>query len=59
MRNSPAVIRDAEEEFSRRFGRSYGPTEEYLCEDADILILSLGTLGREAEVSVDILRKEV
>ncbi|RQD81332.1 MAG: pyruvate ferredoxin oxidoreductase [Methanocalculus sp. MSAO_Arc1] len=58
MRNAPAVIREAEDEFFKRFGRKYGPTDEYLCEDADVLILSLGTLGREAEVSVDILRKE-
>jgi pyruvate ferredoxin oxidoreductase alpha subunit len=52
------VIRDAEEEFARRFGRKYGPTDEYLCDDADILIVSMGTLGKEAEVAVDILRKE-
>lgn len=58
MRHSPSVIRDAEEEFARRFGRKYGPTDEYLCDDADILIVSMGTLGKEAEVAVDILRKE-
>lgn len=58
MRASPSVIRDAEEEFARRFGRRYGPTDEYLCDDADVLIVSLGTLGKEAEVAVDILRKE-
>ncbi|KUK69983.1 MAG: Pyruvate flavodoxin/ferredoxin oxidoreductase domain protein [Methanomicrobiales archaeon 53_19] len=58
MRASPSVIRDAEEEFARRFGRKYGPTDEYLCDDADILIVSMGTLGKEAEVAVDILRKE-
>ena len=58
MRHSPSVIRDAEEEFAKRFGRKYGPTDEYLCDDADILIVSMGTLGKEAEVAVDILRKE-
>jgi len=58
MRHSASVIRDAEEEFARRFGRKYGPTDEYLCDDADVLIVSMGTLGKEAEVSVDILRKE-
>lgn len=58
MRSAPAVIRDAEDEFFRRFGRQYGPTEEYLCEDADVIVVALGTLGVEAEVAVDLLRKE-
>ncbi|MCQ1539196.1 pyruvate ferredoxin oxidoreductase [Methanocalculus taiwanensis] len=58
MRNSPAVIADAEEEFAMRFGRKYGPVDEYLCDDADVLIVSMGTLGKEAEVAVDNLRKE-
>jgi len=56
MRNAPAVIRDAEEEFFRQFGRRYGPTEEYRCEDAEVVVVALGTLGKEAEVAVDILR---
>ena len=36
-----------------RFGRRYGVTEEYRCEDADVLVIAMGTLAREAEVAVD------
>jgi pyruvate/2-oxoacid:ferredoxin oxidoreductase alpha subunit len=58
MRDARDVIRETEEEFARRFGRKYGPTEDYRCEDADVVVVSMGTLGKEAEVAVDILRKE-
>jgi pyruvate ferredoxin oxidoreductase alpha subunit len=58
MRDSIPVIRETEEEFARRFGRSYSWTDDYRCDDAEILILSMGTLGKEAEVAVDILRSE-
>ena len=39
-------------------GRSYAPVEEYLCDDADVVIVAMGTLGKEAEVAADLLRKE-
>ena len=32
--------------------------EEYRCEDAEVVIIAMGTLGKEMEVAVDILRKE-
>jgi len=56
MRASREVIRETEDEFARRFGRQYGPVEEYRCEDADVVVVALGTLGKEAEVAVDRLR---
>jgi pyruvate ferredoxin oxidoreductase alpha subunit len=58
MRDSVAVIRETEDEFARRFGRRYGFTEDYRCDDADVVVVSMGTLGKEAEVSVDLLRRE-
>lgn len=58
MRDSVAVIRETEDEFARRFGRSYGFTEDYHCDDADVVVVSMGTLGKEAEVAVDQLRRE-
>jgi len=58
MRDSVKVISETEAEFSRRFYRKYGFTEDYRCEDADVLILSLGTFGKDAEGAVDYLRKE-
>lgn len=58
MRGSVEVIRETEKEFARRFGREYSWADEYRCEDAEVLVLSMGTLGKEAEVAVDILRSE-
>ncbi|MDI6718986.1 MAG: transketolase C-terminal domain-containing protein [Methanomicrobiales archaeon] len=58
MRNARAVIEETEREFAERFGRSYGWTEEYRVEDADVVIVAMGTLGKEAEVAVDRLREE-
>ncbi len=58
MRDSVKVIQDTEEEFAKRFGRKYGFTENYHCDDAEIIIVAMGTLGKEMEVAVDLLRKE-
>ena len=58
MRASREVIAETEAEFAKQFGRSYAPVEEYLCEDADVVIVAMGTLGKEAEVAADLLRKE-
>ena len=58
MRDSVAVIGETEADFAKRFGRKYGFTEEYRCGDADIILIAMGTLGKEAEVAIDILRSE-
>ena len=58
MRDSVKVIRDTEEDFARRFGRKYGFTEDYRCEDAEVILVAMGTLGKEAEVAIDTLRSE-
>jgi pyruvate ferredoxin oxidoreductase alpha subunit len=58
IRDAANVIEVTEKEFAKRFGRQYGFTEEYCCDDADVIIVSMGTLGKEAEVAVDLLRKE-
>lgn len=58
MRDAVGVIADVEREFAERFGRQYGVTEDYRCEDAEVIIVAMGTLGKEAEVAVDLLREE-
>jgi len=58
MRDSVKVIGETEKEFGKRFGRAYGFTENYHCEDADVIVVAMGTLGKEMEVAVDLLRKE-
>jgi pyruvate ferredoxin oxidoreductase alpha subunit len=58
MRDSVKVIEVTEKDFAQRFGRKYGFTEDYQCDDADVVVVSMGTLGKEAEVAIDMLRKE-
>ncbi len=58
MRDSVPVIQETEKDFASRFGRKYGWTEDYRCEDADVIVIAMGTFGKEAEVAIDILRSE-
>jgi pyruvate ferredoxin oxidoreductase alpha subunit len=58
MRDSVNVIEETELEFAKRFGRQYGFTENYRCGDADVIVVAMGTLGKEAEVAIDLLRRE-
>lgn len=58
MRDSVEVIEETEKDFAKRFGRKYGFTEDYRCEDAEVIVIAMGTLGKEAEVAIDLLRNE-
>jgi pyruvate/2-oxoacid:ferredoxin oxidoreductase alpha subunit len=44
MDYSLIVAREADEEFGRVFGRCYGLTEAYCCADADLVLVSSGSL---------------
>ena len=39
------------------FGRSYKPVETYRSEDADILMLTMGSMGETARLAIDELRE--
>jgi pyruvate ferredoxin oxidoreductase alpha subunit len=59
MMNSKPVIADAFKEFGETFGREYDPFfEEYRTEDADIILLSIGSLCGTIKDAVDELREE-
>lgn len=45
------------EEFEEVFGRRYSLVEEYKCEDADIIIVTSGTVTGTARIAVDMLRE--
>jgi pyruvate/2-oxoacid:ferredoxin oxidoreductase alpha subunit len=52
-------LEEIETEFKQKFGRSYGgQIEEYRCEDADIVLVSLGSCIGTARVIVDQKRDE-
>jgi pyruvate ferredoxin oxidoreductase alpha subunit len=54
------VIREAYKDFERIFGRSYGNPffEEYETEDADVVLLGMGTLSTPVKVAIRKMRKE-
>jgi pyruvate ferredoxin oxidoreductase alpha subunit len=60
MERSYTVIREAYADFARVFGRDYGNPffEEYETEDADIVLIGMGTLSTPVKVAIRQMRKE-
>ncbi len=54
------VIREAYADFEKIFGRKYGNPffEEYMTEDADVVLLGMGTLSMPVKVAIRELRKQ-
>jgi len=59
QRNARAKLIQAEREFERAFGRSYGGmVEEYRCDDADVVLVLAGSAAGTAKEVADRLRDE-
>lgn len=59
QQNALAVIEEVDKEYKQKFGRSYGGViEEYRCEDADAVIVTMGSMTGAAKDAVDMKRKE-
>jgi pyruvate/2-oxoacid:ferredoxin oxidoreductase alpha subunit len=59
MDRVPVAMRTVEEEFARRFGRAYGgPMPTYRADDADAVLITMGTASTTARSVVDALRAE-
>src|SRR3979490_1515991 len=60
MERSSTVIKEAYADFERIFGRSYGNPffEEYMTEDADIVLMGMGTLSTPVKVAIRKMRAE-
>ncbi len=56
MDRVPAVAAQADQEWQRLTGRSWGVIERYRCEGADLVITSLGSMCGTAREAVDALR---
>ena len=56
--NSIKVIKKVWKEWEEQFGRKYEPVQTYRTEDADVALLTMGSMGETAEVAVDELRKQ-
>lgn len=50
------VAAEVGEEFGKRFGRNYSVLETYLCEDAEVIMVGMGSLTSTARWVVDMLR---
>jgi 2-oxoisovalerate ferredoxin oxidoreductase alpha subunit len=59
MENAKRLIPQIDKECGKLFGTEYGGlVEKYMCEDADLVMLTMGTMGSDAKLAVDKLRKE-
>lgn len=57
MIDAKKVIKDVDEVFNKQFGRKYGGmVEEYRCDDAEIVLVTLGSVTGLARIVVDELR---
>jgi pyruvate ferredoxin oxidoreductase alpha subunit len=54
--NSKKTILKVWEEWEKQFGRSYKPVETYKTEGADVLLLTMGSMGETASIAVDEMR---
>ncbi|REE26216.1 pyruvate ferredoxin oxidoreductase alpha subunit [Methanothermobacter defluvii] len=56
MERSMKIIERACREFSEMFGREYGLVEEYRCEDAEIILVAMGSVCSTLREVIDELR---
>jgi len=54
----PAALDDAFGEFYRKTGRRYGVIDPYRCEDAEYILVGIGSYMETAQITVDYLREE-
>ena len=59
MENAKRLIPEIDREYGKLSGFEYGGLiEKYKCEDADLIVFTMGTMGSDAKLAVDKLRKE-
>lgn len=58
MENALDVVKDAHAQFKKAFGREYRLVEPYMCDDADIIVVTSGTVSSTARYTVEKMRNE-
>ncbi|MFQ5902920.1 MAG: pyruvate ferredoxin oxidoreductase [Candidatus Binatia bacterium] len=59
MKRAKGVVEDAYKDFNKIFGRNYSPfLEEYMADDADVVLVGQGTLSMPVKVTVRKLREQ-
>jgi pyruvate/2-oxoacid:ferredoxin oxidoreductase alpha subunit len=56
MEMAKVICRDIDAEFKKVFGRHYGLVSPYLCEDADLILVTAGTIAGTCRVVADRFR---
>ena len=57
MMDTRKVIEEAHTEFNKKFGRNYGGLyDEYRCDDADAVLIAMGTIASTARPVIDQMR---
>ena len=58
MEGAKQVIHDVNKEFKDVFGREYGFVEEYMCNDAEIILIAMGSICGTIKTVIDSLRAQ-
>ncbi len=58
LKGSKAVIVEAWKEYGDQFGRYYKPVETYKSEDAEIILITMGSISETAMTAIDSMRDE-
>jgi pyruvate ferredoxin oxidoreductase alpha subunit len=57
LTNAVDVLSEVFEAFAERFGRRYAPVEAHLCEDAEVVIVGIGSMMQTALATAEALRE--
>ena len=58
MEGAKEVIKTVNKEFAEKFGRKYDLVENYMCDDAEIIIVAMGSICGTIKAVIDNMRKE-
>jgi pyruvate ferredoxin oxidoreductase alpha subunit len=58
MEGSKQIIRNIQKEFAEVFGRKYDLVEEYMCDDAEIILVAMGSICGTIKTVTDSLRAQ-
>jgi len=58
MEGAKEVIKAVNKEFAEKFGREYGFIENYRCDDAEIILVAMGSICGTVKDAIDSLREQ-
>jgi len=58
MEDAKQVIVEVDQEWNRIFGRSYGILDKFMCDDAEVVILTVGSSAGDAKEAARLLRRK-